>query len=120
MRQLLIVGRDLNQLMSLSIALRGYSHVLTIAVTDDTAARAVWSASKGPCQIIVCLDARDATIDVRSLVGIPPTVLFLTPESQPDLAKRLKEGACLVLAAGERSSVISATLIAYGSGAVRA
>ena len=119
MWHLLIVGRDLNQLLNLSIALRGYSHFTTVAVTDDVAARALWSASKEACQIIVCLDESDAAIEARSLAGISPSVLFLTSQSHSDLDEQLKEAACLVLTAREKTSVIAATLIAYGARPIR-
>jgi hypothetical protein len=120
MRHLLIIGRDLNQLVDLSIALSAHSRATTIAVTDDVAARALWSASKGPCQIIVCLNEDDVAIEAGSLVGISPPVLFLTSQSHSDLAAHLRDAGCLVLSAGEKSSLIAATLIAYGAPPVRA
>jgi len=119
MRQLLMVGRDLNQLMDLTIALRGCSHVTTIAVTDEVVARAMSSASQGPCQIIVCLDESDATMDIRPLNEISPPVLLLTSESASHLYEQLKEAGCLVLAARERGFLISATLLAYEARPVR-
>ena len=115
MRHLLIVGRDINQLVDLSIALCGFFHVTTVAVTNDIAAHALWSQSSEPCQIIACLDERDAAIEVGALAGASPPVLFLIPESNSGLSQRVKEAGCLVLSSRERNHIIAATLIAYGA-----
>ena len=114
-RHLLIVGRDLNRLVELSIVLGGYASLITLAVTADVIARARWSAQKGRCQIVVCLDKSDSALEVCSLAGIFPRALFLTTESDSHLSEQLKDAGYLVLSASEQSNVIAATLIACGA-----
>ena len=99
--------------MDLSIALRGLSHVTTLAVADDLAERADWAASRGSSQVILCLDERDCAVDIQRLVEISPPALLLVSEAVSQLRCELEQANCLVLASLERTTVIVATLIAY-------
>jgi hypothetical protein len=121
MPHLLIVGRDLSQLVDLSIALRGFAHVATLAATDEVASRALWSASKGlGPSIIVCMDKRDAPSDLDPLLNFSPPVLFLIAEAATELAKELEGVGCLFLSAREGKAIVWATLVAYAASQGRA
>jgi len=115
-RRLLILGRDLNQLIRLCVGLQGCFPITTVVETDDIVGAAKWSASQAPRQIIVCSKG-DMTETVLALREISPRVLFLVTDGT-SAQEKLKAAGALVLAEGESPAVIHATLFAYEGGQI--
>jgi hypothetical protein len=113
--RLLLVGRDLDRLVDLSIVLRHRFKITTLAVTQDLIGRALQEARKRTGQIMVCLDERDSSVEFAPLLDLSPSVLFLTRDSERDLEEQQKSSSCLVRCRGEERRVVSATCIAAGA-----
>ena len=113
MRDLLLVGRDLKELLPHSFELGNHFSTTTLAVAEDVLARAAVGAREGYEAIVVFLSCCENARGLHDLVETCPCLLFLTPDLDSPISAQIEAAGGLVLSVGEPSIIVQATLLAF-------
>ena len=115
MRDLLLVGRDLKELLPHSFDLGNHFSTTTLAVAEDVLARAAVGAREGYEAIVVFLSYWENARVLQELVETCPRLLFLTTDLDSPTCAQIEAAEGLVLSVGEPTIIILATLIAFSN-----